>query len=159
MSNWVASSIVIAVIVVDQLVKYYIQTHMMVNESIPVIQDILHITYVRNKGGAFSILNNLPESIRVPFFVIVGISFMAFIVYYFRNFLKKSGFARICFALIIGGALGNLIDRIRFGEVVDFFEVGINASLKWPVFNVADSCISVGIVLLLIHILMTKEEK
>jgi signal peptidase II len=100
------------------------------NESIPIIQNIFHITYTRNKGAAFSLLNDLPPAIRAPFFVITGITFLIITAYYFRTAVKKSVIMRIGFSLVAGGALGNLIDRVRYGEVIDFIEVGISERYK-----------------------------
>jgi signal peptidase II len=144
------------VILLDQIVKLFIQQKMELNETIPIIPNVFHITYIRNKGAAFGILSSLPDIVRIPFFIIVGITFILFIIYYFDKILKQNFLIKFSFSLIIGGAIGNFIDRIRFGEVIDFIEVGINEKYKWPVFNLADSAITIG-VLLLIFSLMNKK--
>lgn len=144
------------IVIIDQVVKYYIQNTMFLNESIPIIKDIFHITYIRNKGVAFGMLSSLPDSIRIPFFIGVGAVFIVFIVLYFKSFLKQEFMVKFSFSLIIGGALGNFVDRVRFGEVVDFIEIGINQRYKWPVFNVADSAITTGVVILILYMLKKK---
>lgn len=146
-----------AVIILDQMVKYYIQKNMFLNESIPIINNILHITYIRNKGAAFGIFSAMPEVFRIPFFIVIGAVFILFIILYFKKILAQNNFIKFIFSLIIGGAIGNLTDRIRFGEVIDFIEIGISEKYKWPVFNLADSCISTGVVLLLLYMIKHKE--
>ena len=148
----------VGVIALDQLSKIIIVRSMTLYETIPVIKDIFHITYTRNKGVAFSMLSNIPDAFRVPFFALTTGAVIALILWFFRGLIKKSGYVRVCFGLIIGGALGNFIDRVRIGEVIDFIEVGLNQNLKWPVFNVADSCINIGVVMLLIYLVRNKEE-
>ncbi|MEI7903890.1 MAG: signal peptidase II, partial [Candidatus Firestonebacteria bacterium] len=139
------AAIVAVVIIIDQFTKQYITANMSLYESIPVIKDIFHITYTRNSGVAFSLLSNIPASVRTPFFIVTNLAVLSVICWYFIDLLKSSRYVSACFGLIIGGAAGNLIDRVRVGQVIDFLEVGINQSLKWPVFNAADSCISIGV--------------
>ncbi len=146
------------VIALDQLSKILIVRSMTLYETIPVIKDIFHITYTRNKGVAFSMLSNIPDTFRVPFFALTTGAVIAVILWFFRGLIKKSGYVRVCFGLIVGGALGNFIDRVRIGEVIDFIEVGLNQNLKWPIFNVADSCINIGVVMLLVYLIRNKEE-
>lgn len=144
------------IVVIDQIVKFYIQKNMAINETIPIIKDIFHITYIRNKGVAFGMFSSLPETFRIPFLILIGIVFIIFVVFYFKNILKQEKLVKLSFSLIIGGAIGNFIDRIRFGEVIDFIEIGINQKYKWPVFNVADSAITIGVCLLFLFILRKK---
>ncbi len=145
------------VVALDQLSKILIVRNMALYESLPVLRDIFHITYTRNKGVAFSMLSNIPDAFRVPFFAVTTGAVIALILWSFRGLIKKSGYVRACFGLIVGGALGNFIDRVRIGEVIDFIEVGLNQNLKWPIFNVADSCINIGVVMLLVYIIRNKE--
>ncbi len=135
------------------------QHRMYLNESISVIGEIFRITYIMNKGAAFGMLSDLDARIRIPFFLIIGFCFLGFVFYYFKKILVEGVLARLSFSLIIGGAVGNLIDRITFqGQVRDFIELGINARYKFAVFNIADAAISTGVCLLIIHF-MTGSKK
>ena len=131
--------IVSIVLSLDQLTKFLITRNLSYNQSIPVIKGIFHLTLIHNRGAAFGILKN-----QVPLFIITSIAAIALI--YFN--LKKIGYKKfsiysISLSLILAGALGNLIDRLLLGYVVDFLDLRI-----WPVFNVADSAITIGAILL-----------
>ena len=123
------------IILLDQLVKLYIQSTMLPGMSFPIIQDVFHITFVLNPGAAFGILAN-----QQFFFIGIGIAILLAAVYYYPMLKKQDIWIRYGAALLLGGAVGNLIDRIRYGVVVDFFDFRI-----WPVFNVADIAIVVGV--------------
>jgi signal peptidase II len=121
-------------LLVDQASKAYIMKKMFLGQSFPVIANIFHITYIQNPGAAFGFLAN-----RTAFFIIISLLVIAgIIIFYLKHQLKK-GIMPVAMGLIAGGALGNLLDRIRFGEVVDFIDLRV-----WPVFNLADSAIVVG---------------
>ena len=107
-------------------------------ESWPVIQNIFHITYVRNPGAAFGIL-----SFRTSFFIIISLLMIAFLIFGEYIFPWWRRFPRLCLALLLGGTAGNLFDRIVSGSVVDFLDFRI-----WPVFNAADMALVIGIILL-----------
>lgn len=124
---------------VDQLTKAMVKARMTPNQSIPIIDNILHLTYVQNTGAAFSLFKG-----RVFFFVVVSFAVIAAIVYCMIRLPKEKDFFKLPLALVLGGALGNLVDRLRFGYVVDFIDFRI-----WPVFNVADSAVVIGVLLLL----------
>jgi len=153
--------LIISVILVDQALKYFVQTRMYLNESISVVGEFFRITYIMNKGAAFGILGDLDARIRIPFFLVVSLLFLGFVFFYFKKILAEGFLARISFSLIIGGAVGNLIDRIVFfGGVRDFIELGINVRYKFAVFNIADAAISTGVCLLIIHFMSSsKKEK
>lgn len=123
------------IILLDQLVKLYVQSTMLPGMSFPIIQDVFHITFVLNPGAAFGILAN-----QQFFFIGIGIAILLAAVYYYPMLKKQDIWIRYGAALLLGGAVGNLIDRIRYGVVVDFFDFRI-----WPVFNVADIAIVVGV--------------
>ncbi len=123
------------IILLDQLVKLYIQSTMLPGMSFPIIQDVFHITFVLNPGAAFGILAN-----QQFFFIGIGIAILLAAVYYYPMLKKQDIWIRYGAALLLGGAVGNLIDRIRYGVVIDFFDFRI-----WPVFNVADIAIVVGV--------------
>lgn len=128
----------ILVLTADQISKYIIRANMSPYESLPIIKGIFHITYVQNTGAAFSILKG-----KTQFFTIVSMGIIIAIVIFSMKVPAEKKMLRIVMALVLGGAAGNLIDRFRFGYVVDFFDFRI-----WPVFNIADSAIVVGVIIL-----------
>lgn len=134
------------VVVVDQLTKYFVVTHFALGESVPVVQNIFHWTYILNPGAAFGML----EGSRW-LFVLIAFAVLA-AVWLLRRTIVASGLLA-CWgtALFAGGALGNLIDRARQGLVIDFFDFRI-----WPIFNVADIAICVGVGLIIWSILRTE---
>lgn len=136
------------VIALDQLTKSAIATRFFMHESYPVINGLFNIVYVMNPGAAFSILANAPETFRYIFFISVTIVALGLILYYLVKSKPQSLIIVCALTLIFAGAVGNLIDRIRFGAVVDFIDVYI-FSAHWPAFNVADSAISIGAVLMI----------
>jgi len=148
-------SIVGTVLVLDQITKYFIQTHVRLYDIIPVVPGFFNITHVRNKGAAFGILSTLPEFWRSAFFITVTLIAVAAI-----SALIVKTHERLplyAFSLIAGGAIGNVVDRIRYGEVVDFIQWYVK-SFYWPSFNVADSAISIGVVLLAFEMLSGKHQ-
>ena len=129
--------VVAAVIVaIDQATKYMVTSLMELGESILVINNFLYITYVRNPGAAFGML-----PYKTLFFVIITAVVVAFIIFYYRTLTDDHFWLRLGLAMQLGGAIGNLIDRLRGGYVIDF----INFTVLPPVFNIADSAIVVGI--------------
>lgn len=122
-------------ILLDQISKYVIDRSLNLYETIPIIQNFLHITYVKNTGAAFSILQG-----KTLFFSVISIFIIGFIIYIvFKTPVTKRSH-RLVFSMIVGGAIGNLIDRMRFGYVIDFIDFRI-----WPVFNIADCAIVIGV--------------
>lgn len=134
-----------AVFVLDQWTKHLVSTSMWRGQSIEVLGTFFRMTYVHNSGAAFGLDLGGRWS-----FVAVTIVVAAFILfYYWRS--ERTLTARWALALILGGALGNLADRIRIGEVVDFLHLSV-AGFSWPIFNVADIGVSVGVGLLALHL-------
>ncbi|WP_371369275.1 Lipoprotein signal peptidase [Sporomusa rhizae] len=127
--------ILAAVVIIDQYSKHYIQTHMLPGISLPVIDNIFHITYVLNPGAAFGILEN-----QQAFFVIIALLMLCLSAYFFSRIPQNFRLMRLGISLLAGGAVGNVIDRVQTGYVVDFFDLRI-----WPVFNVADIAIVTGV--------------
>lgn len=142
------------VLVIDQLTKVYIDRSMQLYQSIPVVDGLFSITYLRNKGAAFSFLAN--ASWRLPFFILVSCIAVVAIMVAFGKLRDDQRLAAVSLTLILSGAVGNLIDRIRLGEVIDFLDVYWR-SHHWPAFNVADSAICVGVALLALD--MFREER
>ncbi len=135
----------------DQFSKWQISSAMSLHASCPVIDGFFSITYVRNPGAAFGFLANAPSFFRSGFLIAVSAAAIVMILYYLAQNKTGGVLLTVALSLITGGAAGNLIDRIRFGEVVDFLDVYIG-SYHWPAFNVADSAISVGAVLLIVEL-------
>lgn len=148
------SVIAIVGIVVDQITKIFVDRSMQLYDSIPVFENFFHFTYVRNKGAAFSFLSN--ASWRLPFFITVSIVAAVVILIAFRKLRDDQKIAHTSLALIFSGAVGNLIDRVRLGEVIDFLDAHWYRH-HWPAFNIADSLICVGVFLLAIDMFL--EEK
>lgn len=147
MNRWSLLTLVTAVVLVlDQATKFYVDAHFELYESVPVIKGWFHLTYIRNQGAAFGILSN--SALRVPFFIAVACIALAVILWYLRSLRADQRLAAFSLGLIFSGALGNLIDRVRLGEVIDFLDVFWRHH-HWPAFNVADSAICVGVTLLI----------
>ena len=135
----------------DQFSKWQISSTMSLHASYPVIDGFFNITYVRNPGAAFGFLANAPSFFRSGFLIAVSAAAIVMILYYLAQNKTGGVLLTVALSLITGGAAGNLIDRVRFGEVADFLDVYIG-SYHWPAFNVADSAISVGAVLLILEL-------
>ena len=142
------SIITLVILVLDQATKLYVDANFRLHETVPVIRDFFHLTYVRNKGAAFGILSD--NAVRIPFFITVSIVAMLGILWYIKRIRDDQKLAIISLSLVFSGAFGNLIDRIRLGEVIDFLDVFWQRH-HWPAFNIADSAISVGVALLFIE--------
>jgi len=139
------------VIALDQITKTAIATRFVMHESYPVINGLFNLVYVMNPGAAFGFLANASETFRYIFFTGITIVALLLILYYLVRSKPRSLITVCALTLIFAGAVGNLIDRLRFGAVVDFLDVylGFTALSHWPAFNVADSAISIGAVLMI----------
>lgn len=127
-----------------------------------VIEDAVNFIFAKNRGGAWGLLQNETEAIRRPFFLIVSVAAIVFIVSLYRKLQPGQTALKWGLPLVLGGALGNLIDRIRYGYVVDFIDVYMtwNGDVKhWPTFNVADISICVGVALMAIDMFTSREKK
>jgi len=149
-------SIIGIVLLLDQITKHVIHTHVRLNDSIVVVPGFFNITHIRNKGAAFGMLSSLPEFWRSAFFITVTLVAVVAIIALIMK--TNEGLLVYAFSLIAGGALGNVIDRIRYGEVVDFIQWYIK-SYYWPSFNVADSAITIGVALLAFEMLFGKSQE
>ena len=138
--------VALLVVIFDQLTKYYVVENFYLGESVPVIENIFHWTYILNSGAAFGML----EGSRW-FFVVIAVGVLGGI-WYMKDEINEGGWMmQYGAALFGGGAIGNLIDRARSGLVIDFFDFRI-----WPVFNVADIAICVGVAMILWKVLETE---
>ena len=148
-----AGSIIGTVVALDQFTKYLVEKHLRMYEVVPVIRGFFNLTRVRNKGAAFSLLSTAPDGFRSVFFISVSLAAIAVIAMMIRK--AKDRMLVVSFSFIAGGAVGNLVDRLRFGEVVDFIQWYVK-SWYWPSFNVADSAITVGVALMVIDMVFNK---
>ena len=139
------------IIIADQISKSLIKSTMTLYDVIPVIPGFFQLNYITNKGMAFGI--NLP--VGISFFSGISLIITCFLVWILWCERKNNLLMRISLALILGGAIGNLIDRILFGEVVDFFDFMIG-DFHWYIFNIADSAVTVGIILMLFYSFLFK---
>ncbi|MBI4228770.1 MAG: signal peptidase II [Deltaproteobacteria bacterium] len=153
-----AFSVSIVIIVVDQLTKWIIRTNLPLYGRINVLP-FFDITHLRNTGAAFGILRDLPENLRFTVFAIVLIVAMVAIFIFLKKVSHGDRILTISLALILGGAVGNSIDRFRFGYVTDFlgFHWFGNLHYQWPPFNVADSAITIGVILILFDTFFLKK--
>ncbi|MFA4992071.1 MAG: signal peptidase II [Candidatus Omnitrophota bacterium] len=138
----------LAVLALDQVTKSIVHSTFSAGQSVPIVKNALHFTFVRNTGAAFGLFKN-----STNFFVLVSILAVAFISVVIYRSVRKGEFLNNYFCnfgliLVMAGAFGNLIDRVRFSYVIDFIDVRI-----WPVFNIADSAITIGSVILVIAML------
>lgn len=124
---------------IDQLVKILVRTHMHLYESIPVIKNFFSITYVRNTGGAFSILQN-----KTYLLLIIAFLVLFFLIGYIEKQKKFTKMEAVSLGMLLGGIVGNFIDRLIYGQVIDYFDFTI-FGYAYPVFNLADCFIVIGI--------------
>ncbi|SDC38406.1 signal peptidase II [Shouchella lonarensis] len=143
--------IALVIIALDQWTKWLVVTHMEIGERVPVLGHVLSLYSHRNDGAAFGILSG-----QMWFFYIVTVGVIGVIIYLIQTEAKSKRLLKIALGLVLGGAIGNFIDRLLAGEVVDFIDTFGN----FPIFNIADASLSVGVGLFLLQILMdTWKEK
>lgn len=138
------------ILILDQATKTIIQNRMSLHESIPVIPSFFNLTYIRNPGAAFGLFAEMDDRFRFTFFIIIALAALLFLTHLYIKLPAESLLGRLSISLIIGGALGNLVDRVRYGEVVDFLDFFIG-DLHWPAFNIADSAITVGVTMMVLY--------
>lgn len=147
-----------AIVALDQVTKALVDRWMSLHESRPVVEGLVHLTYVRNRGAAFGLLSDAELPFQSALFSVVSLAALAAIAAYFFRLPDRSRLARLALSLVMGGAVGNLIDRARLGSVIDFVDVFWGPH-HWPAFNVADSAISIGVALLVIDMLRAPHEE
>jgi signal peptidase II len=148
--------VLVAVIVAfDQLTKFIVDRSMPLHHSIPIIEGFFSLTYVRNTGAAFGIFAGSAEFFRRPFLILVSVVAIGFIVVMLKRLRDSEKWLVTALAFILGGAIGNLIDRVVYGEVIDFLDC-FWGSYHWPAFNVADSFITIGVTITLFILIKAK---
>lgn len=143
------------VVVLDQITKLMVLAWMPLYHSITVIPGFFNLTHIRNPGGAFGFMAAGSPGLRNLLFIGVSILATGLIVYFYRQTPRSHPLLASALAMIFGGAIGNLVDRLRFGEVVDFLDVYVGA-YHWPAFNAADSAITIGITIFVAHVVFGK---
>ena len=143
------------IIVLDQLTKLLVLHYLPLYSAIEVIPGLFNLVHVRNTGGAFSIFAGANSAWRQILFPGLTIAVVLILLFAYGKVRPDDRWTRTAYALITGGALGNLIDRLRFGEVVDFLDCYVGA-YHWPAFNVADSAITAGALMLALSLLRGK---
>ncbi len=147
---------VIASLPLDVVTKYWVSSGIVYGDRVEVIEGFFYITHVRNPGAAFSMFADAPEPFRQWFFLGATSLAIVLIFSFYRNLTPRDRLSGLALGLILGGALGNLYDRVRVGEVIDFLHVRLWAGYSWPDFNVADSAIVIGVVLLILELIATE---
>ncbi len=147
--------IVVAVVLLDQVTKWQVTKAMLLHESIPIISGFFSLTYIRNAGAAFGILSGTHAGFRMVFFGLTSVVALALLGTIYVRLAPGDWIGQSSVAAIFGGAVGNLIDRVRFGEVIDFLDFYVRG-YHWPAFNVADAAITVGVCLLILHFFQHK---
>ena len=143
------------VLILDQVTKVLVHGRMALYQSIEIVPNFFHLTYLRNTGAAFGFLAGGRSPLRMAFFLLVSAVAIGCIFYLLKNLRPGQNTFAANLSLILGGAIGNLIDRLRMGEVGDFLDFHWY-TLHWPAFNVADSAITIGVILLFIQMIRKK---
>ena len=148
------AAIIIGSVALDQLTKWLAVVYLQGEPSFPIWQDVLHLTFVKNKGAAFGMLSEH----RWVFMILSTVTIVGLSIYLFRFSQKNQKIVNICLAMIVGGGIGNMIDRILLGYVIDFIDFTL---INFAVFNVADSFVTVGAFLLMGYLItdLIKETK
>ncbi|SER04508.1 signal peptidase II [Gracilibacillus ureilyticus] len=146
---------IVAVVIIglDQLTKLWIVQNMELGDQITVIENVFYLTSHRNTGAAWGILAG-----QMIFFYIITTIVIGFVIYYIQKYGKDSKLLGLSLALVLGGAIGNFIDRLFRKEVVDFFDIYIG-SYDYPIFNIADSALVVGVILIFIGTILDERNK
>ncbi|MBU8910432.1 MAG: signal peptidase II [Desulfobacterales bacterium] len=143
------------VVFADQITKYMIKINLALYDNIIVIEKFFNITHILNPGGAFGFFASQSPEIRKFIFLFMSSVIALFVLWFYKKCAADFVFLSYGLALIFGGAVGNLIDRFRYGKVVDFLDFYVG-SVHWPAFNIADSAISIGMGILIYHIIFNK---
>lgn len=148
----------VMIIALDQITKSAIMARFALHEVYPVISGFFNLVYVMNPGAAFGFLANASETFRYIFFTGITVIAAGLILYYLIKSNPRNLMLAGSLTLIFGGAVGNLIDRLRFGAVVDFLDIYVGTT-HWPAFNVADSAITIGAILMIWEMIINRNSK
>ena len=135
-------STALIIILIDQITKFLIKTSFQLKQSLPIIIYIFHLTYIHNFGAGFGILQQ-----QQWILIFISLTVVGAIFYYFDSIKEKDKLLQILVGFILGGTIGNLIDRVAYGFVIDFLDFQM-----WPIFNAADSFVTIGVIGLIIYL-------
>ncbi|MBI2522983.1 signal peptidase II [Candidatus Woesearchaeota archaeon] len=138
----VVFSTALAVILIDQIAKFLIKTNFQLDQSTPLINNIFHLTYIQNTGAGFGILKS-----QALILIFISVAVIGIILYNFDKIKNNETLLQILAGFVLGGTIGNLIDRLAYGHVIDFLDFQI-----WPIFNFADSFVTIGVIGLIIYL-------
>jgi len=133
--------IALVIFFVDQVSKFFISSNMFLGQSIPLINNIFHLTYIHNTGAGFGILKG-----RTLILVLISLFVIGYILYFIKDIKNNEKTLQILVGFILGGTIGNLLDRLMYGSVIDFLDFRI-----WPIFNFADSFLTIGVISLIVY--------
>ena len=150
--------LVLAIVTADQISKALVVGSLGLGQSVPLIPEFLHFTLVRNTGMAFGLLSGADIPYKAVLVTLLSVAAMGAVTYYALKSPQNERLTRIGLTFILGGAMGNITDRVRLGYVVDFVDV-FYRDTHWPAFNVADTCICIGVGLLLLESFRRRDEE
>jgi len=156
--HWVALIAFAVSLPLDLATKILLDRHLTYADRVPVIEGFFYLTHVRNPGAAFGLFADGDPTFRLGFFIIVSLVAILIILSFFRQLAPGDRLSALALGLILGGAIGNLLDRILRGEVVDFLHFKLWRGYSWPDFNLADSFIVVGVGILILELLASEGE-
>ena len=150
---FIITSISSLILISDQITKLIIRSQIMIGQSVPE-SGFFRLTHVRNTGSAFSLIKD--QNILLTS---IGILVLIILIIFIRQINTNRPYLIIAISLQIGGALGNLLDRLLLGSVVDFIDIGVSGVYRWPTFNIADSSIMIGMTLLILSLFFEKTDE
>jgi len=142
---------------IDQWTKGWIVDRFAYGEMLVVVPDFFNLTHVRNPGGAFSLLTGLPDLWRQAFFLGTGVLAIILLLVFLKRLVPEERLAAVAIGAVLGGAIGNLTDRVLYGEVIDFLDFRLFGGYVWPTFNMADCWIVCGVAILMLDIVFERE--
>jgi signal peptidase II len=154
----ILTGVSILVVALDQFTKFLVLESIQLNQSVPLWPNYFYFTYVQNRGTAFGFMSDMDTDIRIPLFIVITIT-TAFIVYSYQKAIREENLmSQIALGLVWGGALGNLVDRVLYGKVIDFIDIRYD-DVRWLVFNAADFFVTIGILYLFLKFMIKRNQK
>ena len=135
-------STALIITLIDQITKFLVKTNFQLNQTLPIINNIFHLTYINNTGAGFGILKA-----QTSILIFISIAVIGIIFYNFDRIKNKETLLQVLVGFVLGGTIGNLIDRVAYSHIIDFLDLRI-----WPIFNFADTFVTVGVIGLIIYL-------